>query len=215
MLSRIQEHALRRDQSVSPQPGPRQKGTSPPAPRPKDIGPAAEGTFKIPVGMIPLLLGPKGATIREIERTSGTRVDVDKSDGTVRISSADTAAVRRARELIEDLMKEKPMPVPVVPAVLPEVEVGATYQATVVSIKDFGCFVRLPSGREVLVHISELDPRRVDRVEDVVKIRDVIMVKCIGKDMEGRARMSRKAVMQERGGGHAARMMSRDSGRRA
>ena len=201
MHSRMQE---RRDTSVSPEPGPRQNDAPPPHPRlKKDTGPAAQDRFKIPVEKIPLLIGHKGATITEIEKKSATRILVDKGDGTVSISSRDTARVRQARQLIEDLMKEKPRPGP--SPVLPEVEVsvGAMYQVTVVSIMDFGCFVQLPSGQKFLLHISQIDHCFIHKVEEVLKIRDVIFVKCIGKNEKGQPIMSRKAMTEEHGGGAA------------
>ena len=149
-----------------------------------------------------MLIGPKGATIREIEKKSATRIDVDKVDGTVSISSGDTARVRQARQLIEDLMKEKPRPGP--SPVLPEVKDGATYQVTVVSINDHGCFVQhLPSGHRFWLHISQIDHRFIHKVEEVLKIRDVIFVKCIGKNEKGQPIMSRKAMTEEHGGGAA------------
>jgi polyribonucleotide nucleotidyltransferase len=187
---------------------PRQKDAAPSVPRQKDADPSAprhdvaafvnEDTLHIPADKVPTLIGHKGFTISGIESKSGTRIHVE-ADGTVSISSGDTASVRRARELIEDLIKGKANP----SSVVQEIPVGATYSATVVTIKEYGCFVRLPSGQEVMVHISELELGRVAKVEDVVKIGDVILVKCIGKDKEGRTKMSRKATIGERGGGAA------------
>ena len=84
-----------------------------------------------------------------------------------------------------------------------EVEIGHTFQAPVVSIIQSGCFVCVTEVKDGLVHISELADARVARVEDVVKVGDVIWVKCIGVDESGRVRLSRKAAMRERqlGGG--------------
>jgi polyribonucleotide nucleotidyltransferase len=79
-----------------------------------------------------------------------------------------------------------------------EISVGEIYQGTVVSIKEFGCFVEVLPGKDGLVHISELADMRVNRVEDVVKSGDVIWVKCIGVDDKGRVKLSRKAAMKER-----------------
>jgi polyribonucleotide nucleotidyltransferase len=79
------------------------------------------------------------------------------------------------------------------------------YQAPVVPIKDFGCFVRVTTGKDGLVHISELAEHHVSRVEDEVKVGDVIWVTCISMDESGRARLSRMAAMKDRevGGGSA------------
>jgi len=80
-----------------------------------------------------------------------------------------------------------------------EAEVGKIYSGSVVSIKDFGCFVEFLPGRDGLCHISELAPQRVDKTEDVVKEGDVIKVKCLGVDERGKVRLSRKAALIELG----------------
>ncbi len=79
-----------------------------------------------------------------------------------------------------------------------KVNVGETYEGTVVSLKDFGAFVEILPGKDGLVHISELADVRVNRVEDVVRVGDVISVKCIGIDDKGKVKLSRKAAMKER-----------------
>jgi len=79
-----------------------------------------------------------------------------------------------------------------------EIEVGETYQGRVVSIKDFGAFVEVLPGKDGLVHISELADFRVKSVEDVVKVGDLVWVKCIGIDDKGRVKLSRKVAMRER-----------------
>jgi polyribonucleotide nucleotidyltransferase len=79
-----------------------------------------------------------------------------------------------------------------------KVNVGETYEGTVVSLKDFGAFVEILPGKDGLVHISELADVRVNRVEDVVRVGDVIWVKCIGIDDKGKVKLSRKAAMKER-----------------
>jgi polyribonucleotide nucleotidyltransferase len=80
-----------------------------------------------------------------------------------------------------------------------EAEIGKLYQGSVVSVKDFGCFVEFLPGRDGLCHISELANARVNRTEDVVKEGDVIWVKCLGVDDRGKVKLSRKAAMVERG----------------
>src|SRR5450759_3860050 len=79
-----------------------------------------------------------------------------------------------------------------------EIEVGRIYHGTVVTIKEFGCFVEVFAGKDGLVHISELANFRVKQAEDIVKIGDKIWVKCIGVDEKGRIRLSRKAAMADR-----------------
>ena len=137
---------------------------------------------------IKALIGPGGATIKSIRARTGADVRVD-DDGTVRISADCSDNARRAMEIVRDMFRE--------------VEIGHTFQAPVVSIIPSGCFVRVTEVKDGLVHISELADARVARVEDVVKVGDVIWVKCIGVDESGRVRLSRKAAMRERelGGG--------------
>jgi polyribonucleotide nucleotidyltransferase len=79
-----------------------------------------------------------------------------------------------------------------------EIEIGELYQGTVVTIKEFGCFVEVMPGKDGLVHISELADFRVNKVEDVVKVGDAIWVKCIGVDDRGKVKLSRKAAMKDR-----------------
>jgi polyribonucleotide nucleotidyltransferase len=151
---------------------------------------AASEAIKIPANQVHRLIGPGGATIKDISAKTGTEIHVD-DDGTVRIDSSSADCVHRAKDVIAGMFKE--------------VQVGETYQAQVVSIKDFGCFVKLPSGRDGLVHISELASHRVSQVEDVVKIGQMISVKCIGIDENGRIRLSLKAAINgcAHGGGAA------------
>jgi polyribonucleotide nucleotidyltransferase len=86
----------------------------------------------------------------------------------------------------------------VAPTVDVKINVGETYEGTVVSLKDFGAFVEIAPGKDGLVHISELADVRVNRVEDVVRIGDVVSVKCIGIDDKGKVKLSRKAAMKDR-----------------
>jgi polyribonucleotide nucleotidyltransferase len=79
-----------------------------------------------------------------------------------------------------------------------EIEVGEAYHGRVVSIKEFGAFIEVLPGKDGLVHISELADFRVKNVEDVVKVGDLVWVKCIGIDEKGRVKLSRKAAMKER-----------------
>jgi len=144
---------------------------------------------KIPQDKIGLLIGPGGKTIKGICAETGAEVNVD-DDGTVRIYATSGPAMARAKELISGLTGE--------------IEIGKTYKGRVVSIKDFGAFVEIFPGRDGLVHISELAEARIARVEDAVKMGDLLDVKCIGVDDKGRVKLSRKAVLREAGGTNGA-----------
>ncbi len=144
---------------------------------------------KIPQDKIGLLIGPGGKTIKGICAETGAEVNVD-DDGTVRIYANSGPAMARAKELISGLTGE--------------IEIGKTYKGRVVSIKDFGAFVEIFPGRDGLVHISELAEARIARVEDAVKMGDLLEVKCIGVDDKGRVKLSRKAVLREAGGTNGA-----------
>jgi polyribonucleotide nucleotidyltransferase len=140
-------------------------------------------TVKINPEKIGLLIGPGGKTIKGIVAETGCEINVD-DDGTVHIYSNNPEGMARARQIISGMTKE--------------ISVGETYQGRVVSIKEFGCFVEVLPGKDGMVHISELADFRVKRTEDVVKVGDVIWVKCIGVDDKGRVKLSRKAAMKER-----------------
>lgn len=129
------------------------------------------------------VIGPGGKNIKALVEKSGCEINIE-DDGTVMIFSIDEEGMRIARESIE--------------AVAAEIEVGKIYRGKVVSIKEFGAFVEVLPGQDGLVHISELADFRVKATEDVVKLGDVIWVKCIGVDEKGRVRLSRKAAMAER-----------------
>jgi polyribonucleotide nucleotidyltransferase len=140
-------------------------------------------TIKIHPEKIGALIGPGGKTIRAITAETGVEINVE-DDGTVQIYSNNPAGLNRARSIIEGMAGE--------------IEIGRTYEGRVVSTKEFGAFVELFPGRDGLVHISELAEVRVNKTEDVVKIGDVIRVKCIGVDEKNRVKLSRKAVLKEK-----------------
>ena len=145
--------------------------------------------LKIAQDKIGLLIGPGGKTIKGICAETGAEVNVE-DDGTVRIYANTGPAMARAKELICGLTGD--------------IEVGKTYKGRVVSLKDFGAFVEIFPGRDGLVHISELAEGRVERVDDAVKMGDLIEVKCIGVDDKGRVKLSRKAVLREAAGTNGA-----------
>jgi len=129
------------------------------------------------------IIGPGGKNIKALVERSGCEINIE-DDGSVLIFSIDEEGMRIAREGIE--------------AIAAEIEIGKIYRGKVVSIKEFGAFVEVIPGQDGLVHISELADFRVKATEDVVKLGDVIWVKCIGVDEKGRVRLSRKAAMAER-----------------
>jgi polyribonucleotide nucleotidyltransferase len=132
------------------------------------------------------LIGPGGKTIRAIQERTGATIDVE-NDGTVLIAAVDGEAGERARAEVE--------------ALCAEVKVGNIYEGKVVSTKDFGAFVEIAPGTDGMVHISELAEGYVKNVGDVVKIGDVIKVKVINVDDNGRIKLSRKALLKETGDG--------------
>lgn len=140
-------------------------------------------TVKIPVDKIGLLIGPGGKTIKGIVAETGAEINIE-DDGSVNIYSSNAESLHRAKEIIQGMTRE--------------ILVGDLYQGTVVSIKEFGCFVEVLPGKDGLCHISELADVRINKVEDVVKVGDVIWVKCIGLDDKGRVKLSRKAAVKDR-----------------
>ena len=129
------------------------------------------------------VIGPGGKVINKIIADTGAKIDIE-NDGHVFISAPDGVAAEKAKAMVEALTKS--------------VQVGETYLGTVTRLMNFGAFVAILPGKEGLVHISQLAPQRVERVEDVVKIGDQIMVKVVEIDSQGRINLSRKAVL---GGG--------------
>ena len=137
-------------------------------------------TLKIPVDMIGALIGPGGKNIRNIVKESGAEINVD-DDGTIVIAATSKDASEKARQMIGRIT-ETP-------------EVGKIYSATVKKIMDFGAFVEILPGKEGLVHVSQLDIKRIEKVADVVKVGDVMEVKLMEIDDKGRLNLSRKAVL--------------------
>ncbi|MEW6160043.1 MAG: polyribonucleotide nucleotidyltransferase [Verrucomicrobiota bacterium] len=140
-------------------------------------------TLKINPEKIGALIGPGGKNIKRIVEESGCEINIE-DDGTVKIYSISEEGMKVARASIE--------------AMTGEIEVGKTYRGKVVTIKEFGAFVEVFPGKDGLVHISELANFRVKQVEDIVKMGDEILVKCIGIDDKGRVKLSRRAAMEDR-----------------
>ena len=146
-------------------------------------------TLRIVADKIGLLIGPGGKTIKGIVAETGCEINIE-DDGTVRIYSNNPEGMARAKQIINGMTRE--------------IEIGSVYQGRVVTIKEFGCFVEVMPGKDGLCHVSELADFRVNKVEDVVKVGDMIWVKCIGVDDKGRVKLSRKAAMKERNEAEAA-----------
>jgi len=152
------------------------------APRPelKDHTPRIT-IVKIPVDKIGAIIGPGGKNIRSLQEETGTKIDIEE-DGTIYISSSDGAGAEIARERIESIGETA--------------QIGRIYTGKVVRIADFGAFVEILPGTDGLVHISQLDSERVNKVEDLVQLGDEITVMVIGIDPMGKIRLSRQAVLE-------------------
>ena len=120
---------------------------------------------------IGMVIGPGGKNIKKIIEVTGASVDI-KDDGEVFIAAPDGKTLKQAKKMVEDLVREA--------------KVGETYEGRVTRTTNFGAFVEIFPGREGLVHISKLSHERIRRVEDVVRVNDSILVKCIGIDNQGR-----------------------------
>ncbi len=147
-----------------------------PAPR-TEMSPYAPRieTIRIPQDKIGLIIGPGGKTIKGIVAETGAEINIE-DDGSINIYSNNGDAMARAKEIILGMTKE--------------LEVGETYHARVVSTKEFGAFVECLPGKDGLVHISELaDFPREKKTEDVVRKGDIIWVKCIGIEDNGKVRL--------------------------
>ena len=141
-------------------------------------------TLMVPKDKIREIIGTGGKVIRELQETTGTKIDIE-DDGTVRVASADGDKMNEAVRRIKDIVAEP--------------EVGVIYTGTVVKTMDFGAFVNFLGKRDGLVHISELAPKRVQTVGEVVKEGDVVKVKCLGIDDRGKVKLSMKRVDQTTG----------------
>jgi polyribonucleotide nucleotidyltransferase len=136
-------------------------------------------TMKIDPEKIRDVIGKGGAVIRAITEETGATIDIE-NDGTVKIASVDAASGRAARERIE--------------LITADVEVGRIYEGRVVKLMDFGAFVAILPGRDGLVHISQISNERVERVSDKLKEGDVVRVKVLEVDRQGRIRLSMRDV---------------------
>jgi polyribonucleotide nucleotidyltransferase len=164
-----------------------------PEPRP-DLKPHVPRiiSVQIPVDKIGAVIGPGGKIIRGIQDETGATIDIS-DEGIVFIATSDGESARQAKERIEALTE--------VP------EVGRIYTGKVVAVKDFGAFVEIVPGTDGMVHISQLDTTRIERVEDVVSVGDEITVMVTAIEENGKIRLSRQAVLE---GWTAEEAISRD-----
>ncbi|MGA7966023.1 MAG: polyribonucleotide nucleotidyltransferase [Gammaproteobacteria bacterium] len=139
-------------------------------------------TMKIDREKIRDVIGKGGAVIRALTEETGTTIDIE-DDGTIKIASVDRAAGEAAKKRIEDITAD--------------VEVGRIYEGKVVKLMDFGAFVSILPGRDGLVHISQICEERVERVSDKLNEGDVVRVKVLEVDKQGRVRLSMKAIAEE------------------
>ena len=139
-------------------------------------------TLKINPEKIRDVIGKGGSTIRALTEETGTTIDIS-DDGTVRIASVDSAASAEARRRIEQIAAD--------------VEVGVIYEGRVVKLMDFGAFVAILPGKDGLLHISQISHERVQNVSDRLTEGDIVRVKVLEVDKQGRIRLSMKAVEQE------------------
>ncbi|TFE02805.1 polyribonucleotide nucleotidyltransferase [Jeotgalibacillus salarius] len=128
------------------------------------------------------VIGPSGKTINKIIEETGVKIDIEQ-DGTVFIASADSEMNAKAKQIIEDMVREA--------------KVGQNYLGKVKRIEKFGAFVEIFNGKDGLVHISELQEERTNKVEDILSLGDQIEVKVTEIDNQGRVNLSRKAVIKE------------------
>ena len=149
-----------------------------------DISPFAPKIhqIKVPVDKIREIIGPGGKMIRHIQDTSGAKIDIE-DDGTVTIAAIDMESHDKAMALIDEITAEP--------------EVGKVYMGRVRSVVQFGAFLEIMPGRDGLLHISEIDINRVERVEDVLNVGDEIEVKVVNVDRDGKIRLSRKVLLPD------------------
>ena len=141
-------------------------------------------TMKIHPDKIREVIGKGGSVIQAITKETGTQIDI-QDDGTIVIASVNAAAAQAAKERIESITSD--------------VEPGRIYEGKVAKIMDFGAFVTIAPGKDGLVHVSQISNERVEKVSDKLKEGDVVKVKVLEVDKQGRIRLSMKAVEEGEG----------------
>jgi polyribonucleotide nucleotidyltransferase len=141
-------------------------------------------TMKIHPDKIREVIGKGGSVIQAITKETGTQIDI-QDDGTIIIASVNQAAAQAAKSRIEQITSD--------------VEPGRIYEGKVAKIMDFGAFVTIAPGKDGLVHVSQISNERVERVADKLKEGDMVKVKVLEVDKQGRIRLSMKAVEEGEG----------------
>lgn len=136
----------------------------------------------IKVDKIKDVIGPGGKMINKIIDETGVKIDIEE-DGKVFIYSQDEENSKKALKMVEDIAKD--------------IEVGQVYEGTVARIMNFGAFIELGGGKEGLLHISKISKERIKNVEDVLKVGDIVKVKVIEIDDQGRINLSKKALEED------------------
>lgn len=137
-------------------------------------------TIQVKPDQIRVIIGPGGKTIKGIAEQTGCTVDI-QDDGTVNVAGSDPDSVKRAIEIIEGLTAEP--------------EAGKVYKGAIKRIVDFGAFVEILPNYEALLHVSEIDHKRIEHPSDVLEEGQVIEVKCLSVEKDGKTRLSRKALL--------------------
>jgi polyribonucleotide nucleotidyltransferase len=145
------------------------------------------------------VIGPGGKVIKKITEETGCQIDIEDS-GEVRIAAVNMEGSKRAEEIIRNITEDP--------------EVGRVYQGKVRSIVNFGAFVEIVPGRDGLLHVSEIDWGRTEKVEDVLNVGDLVMVKVVDVDRDGKIRLSRRALIPQPEGYVGAAAGSGGGGRR-
>ena len=141
-------------------------------------------TIKVDPDKIGGIIGPGGKIIKGIQAETGAEINIE-DDGTVHIYSTKLESLERCKEMIQNITAD--------------IEIDKIYEGKIVSTTNFGAFMEVLPGRDGMIHISELASYRVEEVEDVVRVGDRVIAKCIGVDDKKRVKMSRKAALEERG----------------
>jgi polyribonucleotide nucleotidyltransferase len=149
-----------------------------------DISPYAPKvtTINIPTDKIREIIGPGGKVVKRIQEESGAKIEIE-DDGTVRVIAVNTESAEIALARIREITAEP--------------EVGKVYEGEVRSILAFGAFVQILPGKDGLLHISEIAHRRLERVEEELKVGDIVKVKVLEVNADGKIRLSRKALLEK------------------
>ncbi len=139
-------------------------------------------TMKIHPDKIREVIGKGGSTIQAITKETGTQIDI-QDDGTIVIASVNAAAAKAAKDRIEQITSD--------------VEPGRIYEGRVAKLMDFGAFVTIAPGKDGLVHVSQISHERVEKVSDKLKEGEIVKVKVLEVDKQGRIRLSMKAVLED------------------